>query len=163
MRGFAAIGLVRPKHTENVGGAMRAAFCYGAAMIAVEGDRTAVTSCLDTVKAWRHIPVLRGEDLFSLVPYDAIPIAVDLVEDAKPLPSFQHPQRAFYVFGPEDGTLGKKHLDRCALRIQVPTRSCMNLAATVNVVLYDRMAKAERHERGIRLATVAPLEVARAS
>lgn len=58
--------------------------------------------------------------------------------------SFQHPQRAFYVFGPEDGTLGKATLDWCQRRVMVPTRMCMNLAATVDVILYDRMAKAER-------------------
>jgi hypothetical protein len=103
-----------------------------------------VRSCVDTFKAWRHIPVLRGDDLHRLIPFDAVPIAVDLVDDAIELPAFQHPQRAFYVFGPEDGTLGRRHLDWCVHRVLVPTRQCMNLAATVNVVLYDRMAKAHR-------------------
>lgn len=155
MRGFAAIGLVRPKHHENVGSVLRAAFCYDVAMVAIQGDRTAIRSYTDTAKAWRHIPVLRSDDLHALVPFDAVPIAVDLVEDAVPLPSFQHPQRAFYVFGPEDGTLGKSVLDWCPHRVMVPTRSCMNLAATVNVILYDRLAKANRMERGIRYSEVA--------
>jgi tRNA(Leu) C34 or U34 (ribose-2'-O)-methylase TrmL len=52
-----------------------------------------------------------------------------------------HPERAFYVFGPEDGTLGTRHLSKCVRKIMVPTKFCMNLAATVNVVLYDRLAK----------------------
>lgn len=154
-RGFAAIGLVRPKSHENVGAVLRAAFCYEVAMVAIQGDRSPVRSCLDTPKAWRHIPVLRGDDLHSLIPFDAVPVAVDLVEDATPLPAFQHPQRAFYVFGPEDGTLGKAHLDWCKHRVMVPTRMCMNLAATVNVILYDRLAKADRMARGIRYAEVA--------
>lgn len=155
MRGFAAIGLMRPKDKANVGSVLRAAFCYDVAMVAIQGDRTPVRSHVDTPVAWKHIPVLRGEDLRALIPYDAVPIAVDLVEDAVELPAFQHPQRAFYVFGPEDGTLGKATLDWCVHRVMVPTRSCMNLAATVNVVLYDRLAKANRQERGIRYPRIA--------
>lgn len=154
-RGFASIGLVRPKCHANVGAVLRAAFCYDVAMVAIQGDRSFIRSSLDTGKAWRHLPVLRGDDLHAMIPFDAVPIAVDLVDDARPLPSFQHPQRAFYVFGPEDGTLGKSVLDWCAHRVMVPTRMCMNLAATVNVVLYDRMAKADRVARGIRYADLA--------
>lgn len=144
MRGFSAIGLVRPKNKHNVGSVLRAAHCYGAAMVAIQGDRTGVRSAADTQKAWRHIPVLRNDDLFSMVPFDCTPVAVDLVEDAEPLDQFDHPQRAFYVFGPEDGTLGRAHLDKCKHRVFIPTRFCMNLAATVNVVLYDRQAKLAR-------------------
>lgn len=154
-RGFTAIGLVRPKCAENVGSVLRAAYCYNAAMVAIQGDRTRIRASTDTPQAWRHIPVLRGEDLHTLIPYDAVPVAVDLVDDAVSLTAFQHPQRAFYVFGPEDGTLGKATLDWCPLRVMVPTRTCMNLAATVNVILYDRLAKADRAARGIRYAEVA--------
>lgn len=154
-RGYAAIGLVRPKHPENVGSVLRAAYVYSAALVAIQGDRTEVRSITDTPKAWRHIPVLRGDDLHALIPFDAVPVAVDLVPDAEPLPSFAHPQRAFYVFGPEDGTLGASILGWCKHRLMVPTRGCMNLAATVNVVLYDRLAKADRMARGIRYSDLA--------
>lgn len=150
MRGFAAIGLVRPKNVHNIGGALRAAACYGASLVAIQGDRTPVDLCQDTCKTYKHIPVLRGDDLFAMCPFDAVPIGVDLVDDAEPLPSFTHPERAFYVFGPEDGTLGETHLSRCARRVMVPTRFCMNLAATVNVILYDRLVK-----RGYNMAEAA--------
>lgn len=150
IRGFSAIGLVRPKHGVNIGSAIRAAHCYGAALLAVENARAEVKQSSDPQKGWRHMPVLRGESLRDLIPYDAVPIAVDLVEGAESLFSFQHPQRAFYVFGPEDGTLGKKHLEWCKHRIMIPTKGCMNLAATVNVVLYDRAIKADRMARGER-------------
>jgi tRNA(Leu) C34 or U34 (ribose-2'-O)-methylase TrmL len=155
-RGFSAIGLMRPKDVHNIGGVLRAAYCYGAAMVAIQGDRTPIRSSQDTPQAWRHPPVVRG-DLHALIPFDAEPIAVDLVDDAVPLPAFQHPQRAFYVFGPEDGTLGAATLEWCSRRIMVPTRTCMNLAATVNVVLYDRMAKADRAARGIAYRDLAPI------
>lgn len=141
MRGYAAIGLVRPKTSGNVGSVLRAAHCYDAAMVAIQGDRTKIKECTDTPQAWRHMPVLRGEDLQDFIPYDAVPVAVDLVDDAESLTKFVHPVRAFYVFGPEDGTLGKGILSWCKRRVMIPTKSCMNLAATVNVVLYDRLAK----------------------
>lgn len=149
-RGFAAIGLWRPKSGVNVGGALRAAHCYGAALVAIAGDRTRgdeIRHCTNTVKAERHIPVMRGADLRDMIPFEAAPVAVDLVEGACPLPSFQHPRSAFYIFGPEDGTLGESILSWCPYRVVVPTRGCMNLAATVNVVLYDRLAKAMKAAR----------------
>lgn len=155
-RGYTAIGLVRPKNAGNVGAVLRAAYCYDVAMVAVQGERTKIREAADTPQAWRHIPVLRGDDLRTFIPFDAVPVAVDLVDGAASLPAFQHPQRAFYVFGPEDGTLGKSTLDWCPLRVMVPTRMCMNLAATVNVILYDRMAKADRCARGVRYADLSP-------
>jgi len=141
-RGYSAVGMIRPKTPANIGAVLRAAHVYGASMVAVQGERCQIKSAQDTTKAWRHIPVLRGADLFEMIPYGAEPVAVDLVDGARPLPDFIHPHAAFYIFGPEDGTLGRPILDRCRYRVMVPTRFCMNLAATVNVVLYDRMAKA---------------------
>lgn len=143
MRGFASIGLHCPKDGFNIGGVLRAAHCYGAASIAISGQRITskhINHATNTVKAHRHIPVMRG-DLRDMIPFGAVPIAVDLVDDATSLPGFKHPTAAFYIFGPEDGTLGKAILDFCPERVMVPTSFCMNLAATVNVVLYDRLAK----------------------
>jgi len=149
-RGYAAIGLYHPKDKANVGGAMRAAYAYGAQMLAVEGARNdSVRHATNTPAAWKHMPTFVTDDLHGVIPFDCIPVAVDLVDGAIPLPSYQHPARAFYVFGPEDGTLGKAVLDWCPQRVMVPTRMCMNLAATVNVILYDRIAKAMRSARPI--------------
>lgn len=152
VRGYASIGLHRCKDPANIGGVLRAAHCYGAHMIALSGDRIAakqIHAATNTSKADRHIPILRGDDLKALIPYGAVPVAVDLVDGATPLPEFVHPRAAFYVFGPEDGTLGKAVLDWCPLKVMVPTALCMNLAATVNVVLYDRLAKSMPVARGV--------------
>jgi tRNA(Leu) C34 or U34 (ribose-2'-O)-methylase TrmL len=46
-----------------------------------------------------------------------------------------------YIFGPEDGSLPQSVVDQCEHVVFIPTTGCMNLAATVNVVLYDRLAK----------------------
>ena len=139
-RGYAVIGLDNPKTDANVGGVLRAASCYGVAGVVLTGSR--VRYATDTPKAYRHMPVFHGvADLYEHIPFDCVPVAVDLVPNAIPLPDYQHPQRAFYVFGAEDATLGERVLRWCRDRVYVPTAGCMNLAATVNVVLYDRMCK----------------------
>lgn len=142
-RGYSAVGLFNPKTPANLGGALRASGCYGASMVAVSGTRMARLGKLatDTQKAYRHIPTMWVDDLYDVIPYDCVPVAVDLIDGAKPLPSYKHPERAFYIFGPEDGTLGSKVTGWCRDVVYVPTNYCMNLAATVNVVLYDRAAK----------------------
>jgi tRNA(Leu) C34 or U34 (ribose-2'-O)-methylase TrmL len=146
-RGFAAIGLVRPKTPWNVGGVLRAAGCYGADLIVVEGERGRRSYDLirragtDTRKEWRHTPTLLTDNLLDAAPIGAVPVAVDLLLGATPLPDFVHPESAFYIFGPEDGTLGERHVRPGMPRVYVPTSYCMNLAATTNVVLYDRLAK----------------------
>ena len=140
MRGFAAIGLYHPKPPENVGSALRASQCYGAAMLAVAGKRFKRAST-DTFKTCRHMPVLEVEDLQLVIPHGCVPVAVDLIPGAQDLTEYKHPERAFYIFGPEDGTLGERILSWCRDVVYVPTNGCMNLAATVNVVLYDRAAK----------------------
>ena len=144
MRGYSIIGLDNPKNTLNIGSALRAAGCYGASMLVVSGLRA---SChlnhipTDTQKIIRHIPVVKTEDLHSVLPHNCIPIAVDLIDGAIPLQEYKHPERAFYIFGAEDATLGDRILSWCRDVVYVPTNGCMNLAATVNVVLYDRMQK----------------------
>jgi tRNA(Leu) C34 or U34 (ribose-2'-O)-methylase TrmL len=145
MRGYAAIGLFHPKTNINVGSVLRAAGCFGAALVVIEGERYSRAST-DTTKMYRHIPLLHGE-LRASVTFDCVPVAVDLVEGAASLHSYTHPERAFYVFGPEDGTLGARVLSWCRDKIYIPTRGCMNLAAAVNVVLYDRDKKRAREER----------------
>lgn len=139
-RGFAAIGLFNPKDTNNMGGVLRAAGCYGASMVAVSGARFGKSST-DTQKAWKHIPTIQTDDLMSVIPFGSVPVAIEFIKSARPLTNYVHPESAFYLFGPEDGSLRTDLVARCRDVVYVPTEHCMNLAATVNVVLYDRMAK----------------------
>lgn len=146
MRGYAAIGLDNPKTKANIGCAVRAAHCYQAAFVATSGERcTSPKVCTDPAKGYRHLPFLNVADLKDIIPYDCVPVAVDILPHATPLPEYQHPERAFYIFGAEDATLGSRVTDWCRDIVQVPTAYCMNLAATVNVVLYDRMMKAHEN------------------
>lgn len=140
IRGYSAIGLHLPKTAKNVGSTLRAADCYSSSMVAIAGKRYK-ESCTDTTKAYRRIPTIECDDLRNLIPLDCVPVAVDLIEGATPLHEYKHPERAFYIFGPEDGTLGELVTGWCRDIIYVPTNGCMNLAASVNVVLYDRMCK----------------------
>ncbi len=140
MMGYAAIGLDNPKCPANLGGVMRAAGCYGAAMVAISGNRMKNTPT-DVFKRWRTMPVIETEDLRLVIPYDCVPVAVDLVPGALSLAGYTHPARAFYIFGAEDATLGARTLSWCRDVIYIPTAGCMNLAATANVVLYDRLVK----------------------
>jgi tRNA(Leu) C34 or U34 (ribose-2'-O)-methylase TrmL len=139
-RGYSAIGLHMPKTPANVGSAIRAAYCYGSSLVAMSGDRYK-GSPTDPQKGYRHIPLVHCDDLHTVIPFDCVPVAVDLIPGAQSLVSYIHPERAFYVFGPEDGTLGARVTSWCRDIVYVPTSHCMNLAATVNVVLYDRLAK----------------------
>lgn len=139
-RGYAGIGLDNPKSAVNVGSVLRAAGVYDAAFVAAAGRRFG-SARTDTMKSHKHLPFLRPENLRDVIPYGCVPVAVDLIEGATPLHEYEHPERAFYIFGQEDGTLGERITSWCRDTIYIPTNGCMNLAATVNVVLYDRLCK----------------------
>ncbi len=137
------IGLVNPKSPTNVGAVMRAAGCYGADTVRYTGQRydRAARFNTDTKGVASRIPLLPVKDMLSGLSAEVKVVCVELVEGATALPDFDHPDKALYVFGPEDGSLEQALIDRAYAVVYVPTFGCMNLAATVNVVLYDRMAK----------------------
>jgi tRNA(Leu) C34 or U34 (ribose-2'-O)-methylase TrmL len=152
MRGYAAVGLDGAKNHLNVGAALRAAFCFDVAMVAVSGKRYH-RSHVDTPKSHLHLPLLQCDDLRSVIPFDCVPVAVELVDGAVPLMDYVHPERAFYVFGAEDQTLGDRVLSWCRDKVYIPTRTCLNLSMCVNVVLYDRFAKAHARAKQSARAT----------
>ncbi|QJR82536.1 RNA methyltransferase [Alteromonas pelagimontana] len=140
-----SIGLINPKSATNVGAVLRAAGCYGASRIFYTGERYTRAKAFnaDTKAVHKTIPaqgvgfILEGKQPGAKV------IAVELAEGATPLPEYNHPLNAYYIFGPEDGSIPKGVLQQCDDVVYVPTQGCMNLAATVNVVLYDRLAKSD--------------------
>ena len=147
-RGYSAIGLCNPKSAPNLGGALRAAHCYGVRLVNVAGTRY-THFATDTTKAWRHIPTQlyranggqeMADKLLEATPMGCIPIAVELCEGAQSLVDFSHPERAHYIFGPEDGSLPEQLTDRITT-VYVPTQHCMNLSCCINVVMYDRLSK----------------------
>jgi len=139
------IGLTKPKSPTNVGAVMRAAGCYGVDAVFYTGERydRAVKLNTDTKSISQNIPLTGVANLLGNIPENAKIVCVELVEGATPLPQYQHPDNAIYIFGPEDGTLSQDVIDKADAVVYVPTIGCMNLAAAVNVVLYDRLAKSD--------------------
>lgn len=146
MRGYACIGLDNPKTPANIGHVLRAAGCFGASMVALAGPRPSKLKSIgkcptDTMCAYRRIPTIWTSDLHDIIPHDCVPVAIEIFEGAQSLLNYRHPERAFYVFGAEDATLGVRILSWCRDVVSIPTEGCLNLAACVNVVLYDRLFK----------------------
>lgn len=153
-----AVGLINPKSASNVGAVMRAAGCYQVDRVLYSGHRydRAVKLSTDTKNIRTSIPLIHldalgATDFLDALEADTKLVCVDLIQGATPLPAFDHPEKALYVFGPEDGTVPQAIVDHADHVVFVPTVGCMNLAASVNVVLYDRLAKSERAHAGDEL------------
>lgn len=165
----AGVLLVDPKFAFNVGAAIRACSIFGAGTLRWCGTRVddpagesggripreermreyrsvdfrilrSMSSSVDTtcgeVADAIHVdggPALRTERI--------VPVAVELDPASESLPDFVHPEHAMYVFGPEDGSLSRGIKTACHRFVSIPSHSCLNLGACVNVVLYDRCAK----------------------
>ena len=147
MRGFAAIALCDPYYDGNIGGAIRAASVYGARLVVVGSKRPHRRGRIertDPRKSHKHMPVVWSQDILQALPHESQAVAVEIDPRAVSLPDFQHPESAYYIFGPENGSVPNDLIGICDHVVSIPTAGCMNLAATVNVVLYDRLAKQER-------------------
>lgn len=154
----AAIGLVSPKCSANVASVLRTADCFGASAVFATGIRYRRHGA-DTSGAYSRVPLIQVDNLHAHIPFAYVPVAIEIVDGCDSLPAFAHPRNALYVFGPEDGSLGRAHLSWCRHVIRIPTRLCLNLGVCVAVVLYDRAAKIARgstrdtdHEAVVRSA-----------
>lgn len=153
----AAVALVRPKYAHNVGNVLRSCSVFRAPNLLWTDER------VPHPREWGASARLPREERMKLyrtvsmdtVPSQAVlldepvrhgltPVAVEVRDDAEDLVWFEHPKRAVYVFGPEDGSLDRGVLSACHRFVRIPTMSCLNLATAVAVVLYDRQAKAAR-------------------
>jgi tRNA(Leu) C34 or U34 (ribose-2'-O)-methylase TrmL len=138
------LAIINPKSPQNMGSILRAAGCYQAQSIRYTGERYARAKAFqtDTKNVHLNIKVSHVDEVINAITDENLSkVAVELVEGATPLPNFVHPEDALYIFGPEDGSIEQEVVDQCDHVVYVPTVGCMNLAATVNVLLYDRLAK----------------------
>ncbi|EKO3904961.1 RNA methyltransferase [Vibrio fluvialis] len=137
------IGLHNPKSPTNVGAVMRAAGCYNATQVRYNGTRynRAAKFQTDTQNMQERIDLVEMDELTADLGSDVEIVCVELVVGATALPHFEHPENAIYLFGPEDSSLPQEVVDQAHHVVYIPTHGCMNLAATVNVVMYDRLAK----------------------
>ena len=141
------VGLINPKSPDNVSSVMRAAGNYRVECVFYTGKRypRALMRNPDIPdmrrKVGQSIPLTEVTCLMDVAPANMKLVCVEFAENAIALPEYQHPDNAFYIFGPEDGTISQDVIDRADAVVYVPTVGCMNLAATVNVLLYDRLMK----------------------
>jgi len=141
------IGLINPKSPENVSSVMRAAGNFYVDSVVYTGQRylraLKFKSCTVDMsrKVSQNISLTKVECLLDVMPENMQIVCVEFAENATALPGYQHPDNVLYIFGPEDGSISQEMIDKADAVVYVPTEGCMNLAATVNVVLYDRVAK----------------------
>lgn len=156
-----AVALINPRYAHNIGGAVRAASCFGIPQVWWTGDRVRLDPSRgerlpreERMKGYKRVQIVQFDRVFDQFGPDVTPVAVELRPNAERLPDFVHPDKALYVFGPEDSSLSKVELIHCHRFMVIPTEEdengrpfCTNLAAAVYLVLYDRMVKLGRAGR----------------
>lgn len=146
---MSAVVLINPKSVRNLATAVRAAACFGVEEIVFTGERI-FRDAADHTRLPRELRMKAYEEVHwlwddkPLLALEGTPVAVEFDNGYVPLPSFEHPENAIYVFGPEDGSLSRGILKCCHQFVMIPSRHCLNLAMAVNIVLYDREVKCQK-------------------
>jgi tRNA(Leu) C34 or U34 (ribose-2'-O)-methylase TrmL len=109
---YPAVLLIDPKFPHNVGQAVRIAACYGAEHVVMHGERVPLDARPgyrlpreERMRGYGAVTIVRTQRPFDLYPRGVDFVAVEVRTNAERLFDFEHPERAVYVFGPEDGTL----------------------------------------------------------
>jgi tRNA(Leu) C34 or U34 (ribose-2'-O)-methylase TrmL len=139
--------LIDTKYVHNLAAAIRAASCFGVPKLVWTGERVNLSGLSrlpreERMKGykdvnWTHDPLNKPLRHFQT----GTPVCVELLEKSEPLSTFVHPENGVYIFGPEDGGVPQAVRVRCHRFVHIPAHHCLNLAAAINVVLYDRLAK----------------------
>lgn len=153
-RGFFAVGIYHPKRGHNVGGLLRSAGLYGAAVVFTVGRRYRPEAS-DTMRVPAHTPLLHFgdvDDLLEHLPHGGRLVGVELDPRARPLGGYVHPARATYLLGAEDHGLPGSVRDRCheLVEIESPAPLSMNVASAGTVLLYHRHMQANRPAGRVR-------------
>jgi len=145
MSGYFGIGIYQVKTGPNVGVLWRGAYQLGASFIFTIGSRYKPQSA-DVHQTWRHIPLFRYdtfEEMMAASVYSCQLVGVEMGGES--LPAFEHPDRAIYMLGAEDGGLPKFVLAHCqsVVSIHAARRQSFNVAQAGTLVMYDRFVKRE--------------------
>lgn len=152
-----SVVLSNVKFPHNVGSILRLSACYGISELCCTGSRIwESVDELDRVpreerlRAYKDVSLMWSMDDLPPLPPEAVPVAIEFRPNSHDLFEFKHPEKAVYIFGPEDGTLGRSILTKCHHFVRIDTMECLNLAVAVGTVLYDRACK----ENAKRLVTI---------
>jgi tRNA(Leu) C34 or U34 (ribose-2'-O)-methylase TrmL len=138
--------MCNPKYIHNVAAAIRAASCFDVSRLVWTGTRVDL-ALLDRLpreermKGYKDVVWNHDDRPFDLFLESVTPVCVELKEGTEPLTTFEHPEDAVYVFGPEDGSVPQVIRRFCHRFVHIQSNHCLNLAAAINVVLHDRKAK----------------------
>ncbi len=142
-----AVALINPKYSRNVSQVVRACSCFGFKQCWFTGDRVEMELAEkkripreERMKGYNKVDIIQYDYFFEQFK-DATPVGIELIEGAEIMTEFEHPENPLYVFGPEDGSLTKMIKGFCHRFVFIPTKHCLNLAASVHVTLYDRYLK----------------------
>lgn len=145
-----AIALCNPKYPHNVGTVLRACSCFGIKQLWFSGKRVSLKGDKnkgyrlpreERMRGYKEVELRNFDYFFEQFDRTVTPVAIELREGAEMLPQFEHPENPLYVFGPEDGSIDQVMMRHCHRIVVIPTAHCVNLAAAVYLVLYDRLIK----------------------
>ena len=139
--GYVGIGIYNGKRTHNFGALVRTARVFGADFVFSVGHRNpGETSSLE---AELSVPLFHFETIelcIASIPVNARLVCVELAAGALDIRTYEHPARAVYLLGPEDGALPMSIM-RQHDTVILPGAYPLNVAMAATVVLYDRLLK----------------------
>ena len=144
-----AVVLANPKYLANLAEMIRNCAVFGLNTLCWTGDRIQVPTGKkadrlpreERMRDYETVRVINNDFPLHLFKADIVPVAVELLPGAVPLPYFEHPDNAVYVFGPEDGSIPTGLRAMCHHFVRIPSLHCLNLAQAGGITLYDRQVK----------------------
>lgn len=139
-----AIVLIDPKYPHNVGAAIRACSCFEVNSLVWTGQRVNPAKYErlpreERMKGYKRVEFRNNDKPLELFDKNCVPVCVEVFDSSEPLTTFEHPESAIYVFGPEDGYVPQVIRRLCHRFVHIPAHFCLNLSASVNVVLAHRL------------------------
>lgn len=148
LRGPAVI-MCDPKHVVNVSSMIRNCAAFGINTLCLTGDRIELPSGKkrsrmpreERMREYETVRVIQHDFPLTLFANSVVPVAVELLAGAVPLPMapYIHGDETVYVLGPEDGSVPAGLRACCQHFVQIPTKHCLNVAMAGGIVLYDRV------------------------
>jgi tRNA(Leu) C34 or U34 (ribose-2'-O)-methylase TrmL len=141
-----AVLLINPKYMRNVGGVLRSCSCTGIDNLLWTGTRVNPHDYdrlprEERMRGYADVQWGVHNKPLDVLERGIVPVAVEVVENAEALNDFIHPERAVYMFGPEDGSIPQVYRALAHRFIKIPAYHCFNLSVAVGIVLGHRICQ----------------------